>query len=203
MLSTAINLVRQNAPLYGDGITCNLHWCYQQVLINFFPDAIYFQSPIWMVDMKVAETQSIKSIGAILQNKYNTLPIIKLRYEAKVFIKLQRWKWNYLPVCFFNYGPSSIQDNYCPSIIPDKSNFFPNIHDIYSVSMTQMTQSSNFVIQIYLLSLRINQLINPFPHNDAFWRPWETSLLKTLWKKEKLLVTSNFSFSHSVFYLLA
>ena len=26
------------------------------------------------------------------------------------------------------------------------------------------------------------------------------SLLKTLWKKEKLLVTSNFSFSHSVFY---
>ena len=27
------------------------------------------------------------------------------------------------------------------------------------------------------------------------------SLLKTLWKKEKLLVTSNFSFSHSIFYL--
>ena len=26
--------------------------------------------------------------------------------------------------------------------------------------------------------------------------------LKTLWEKEKLLVTSNFSFSHSVFYLL-
>ena len=43
-------------------------------------------------------------------------------------------------------------------------------------------------------------LINPFPHNEAFWRPWETSLLKTLWEKEKLLVTSNFSFSHSVFY---
>ena len=41
--------------------------------------------------------------------------------------------------------------------------------------------------------------VNPFPHNDAFWRPWETSLLKTLWLKEKLLVTSNFSFSHSVF----
>ena len=28
-----------------------------------------------------------------------------------------------------------------------------------------------------------------------------TSLLKTLWEKEKLLVTSNFSLSHSVFYL--
>ena len=41
---------------------------------------------------------------------------------------------------------------------------------------------------------------NPFPNNDTFWCPWETSLLKTLWEKEKLLVTSNFSFSHSVFY---
>ena len=41
---------------------------------------------------------------------------------------------------------------------------------------------------------------NPFPHNDTFWRPWETSLLKTLWEKEKLLVTSNFSFTHSVFH---
>ena len=42
--------------------------------------------------------------------------------------------------------------------------------------------------------------VNPFPHNDSFWHPWKTSLLKTLWEKEKLLVTSNFSFSHSVFY---
>ena len=42
--------------------------------------------------------------------------------------------------------------------------------------------------------------INSFPHNDTFWRQWETSLLKTLWEKEKLLVTSNFSFSHNVFY---
>ena len=29
-------------------------------------------------------------------------------------------------------------------------------------------------------------LLNPFPHNDAFWRVWEKSLLKTLWEKEKL-----------------
>ena len=42
--------------------------------------------------------------------------------------------------------------------------------------------------------------LNPFPHNDTFWRPWEISLWKTLMEKEKLLVTSNFSFSHSVFY---
>ena len=42
--------------------------------------------------------------------------------------------------------------------------------------------------------------LNPFLHNDTFWHPWETSLLKALWEKEKLLVTSNFSFTHSVFY---
>ena len=45
-----------------------------------------------------------------------------------------------------------------------------------------------------------NTLFNPFPHNDTFWRPWETSLLKTMSEKEKLLIMSNFSFSYSVFY---
>ena len=41
---------------------------------------------------------------------------------------------------------------------------------------------------------------NPFPNKPWFLRVCSTSLLKTLWEKEKLLVTSNFSFSHSVFY---
>ena len=42
---------------------------------------------------------------------------------------------------------------------------------------------------------------NPFPNKPWFLRVCCTSLLKTLLEKEKLLVTSNFSFSHSVFYL--
>ena len=41
-------------------------------------------------------------------------------------------------------------------------------------------------------------LVNPFPHTDAFWRPCGR-LLKTLWQKKKLLMTSNFSFFHNVF----
>ena len=41
---------------------------------------------------------------------------------------------------------------------------------------------------------------NPFPKKPWFLRFCSTSLLETLWEKEKLLVTSNFSFSHSVFY---
>ena len=41
---------------------------------------------------------------------------------------------------------------------------------------------------------------NPFPNKPWFLRVWSTSLLKTLCEKEKLLVTSNISISHSVFY---
>ena len=45
--------------------------------------------------------------------------------------------------------------------------------------------------------------LNPFSHKlmTPFDAPWETSLLKTLWEKEKLLVMSDFFFSDSVFYL--
>ena len=42
--------------------------------------------------------------------------------------------------------------------------------------------------------------LNPFPYNPWFLRVCSTALLKTPWEKEKLLVTSNFSSSHSVFY---
>ena len=42
--------------------------------------------------------------------------------------------------------------------------------------------------------------INPFPNKPWFLRVCRTSLLKTQLEKEKLLITSNFSFSHSVFY---
>ena len=41
---------------------------------------------------------------------------------------------------------------------------------------------------------------NPFPNSPWFLPVCSTSLLKTLWKKEKFLVTSNFSLSLSVFY---
>ena len=46
-----------------------------------------------------------------------------------------------------------------------------------------------------------NHLVNPFPNKPWFLRVCSTSRQKTLWEKEKLLVRSNFSFSHSVFYL--
>ena len=42
--------------------------------------------------------------------------------------------------------------------------------------------------------------INPFPNNPWFLHVCSKGLLKTPREKEKLLVTSSFSFSHSVFY---
>ena len=47
----------------------------------------------------------------------------------------------------------------------------------------------------FWLPLNHCMAFNPFQHNDTFWRPLETGLLKTLWE-EKLFQTSNFSFSH-------
>ena len=44
--------------------------------------------------------------------------------------------------------------------------------------------------------------LNPFPNKLWFLRICNTRFLKTLWEKEKLLVTSNFSFSQQVFYPL-
>ena len=48
----------------------------------------------------------------------------------------------------------------------------------------------------------VNFFLNPFPNKPWFLRVCNTSHLKTKWEKEKLLITSNFSFSHSVFYPL-
>ena len=42
--------------------------------------------------------------------------------------------------------------------------------------------------------------INPYPNKPRFLRVCSGSLLKTLWEKKKLLVTSNFSFFQSIFY---
>ena len=41
---------------------------------------------------------------------------------------------------------------------------------------------------------------NSLPHNPNFYQPRERSILKTSWEKEKMLVTSIFSFSHNLFY---
>ena len=51
------------------------------------------------------------------------------------------------------------------------------------------------------LKYRFMQFFNPSPNKPLLLRVCSTSLLKTLWEKEKLLEKSNLSFSYSVFYL--
>ena len=48
-------------------------------------------------------------------------------------------------------------------------------------------------------SVYMRERVNPCPHTDAFWHLCSRQLYKTLWQKEKLLTTSNFSFCHNVF----
>ena len=52
------------------------------------------------------------------------------------------------------------------------------------------------------VSSLLSRLINPFPNKPWFLRVCSISLLKIMREKEKLLIMSNFSFSHSVFYPL-
>ena len=63
--------------------------------------------------------------------------------------------------------------------------------------MHLIIQFGKKVYSIYLLKF---VFIKPFPNKPWFLHVCSIVLSKTLWEKEKLLVTSNFSFSHSVFY---
>ena len=54
--------------------------------------------------------------------------------------------------------------------------------------------------KIFLSSSNALNLVNPFPNKPGFLHVCSTCLLITLWEKEKLLVTSNFSFFHCVIY---
>ena len=76
---------------------------------------------------------------------------------------------------------------------------FPFVHifDIISLFPIRMEEP-----KIYISGKGLNgyeSCFNPFPDKPWFLRVCSTSLLKTLWEKEKLLITSNFCFSCSVF----
>jgi hypothetical protein len=92
-------------------------------------------------------------------------------------------------------------------LVSDKNWYNYTVTQIYSKQSFRRMQRkfSHIFLTLYHTIQNFNNPnkkdFNPFPHNDTILRPWETSLLKTPWEKEKLLVTSNFSFTHRVFYL--
>ena len=65
--------------------------------------------------------------------------------------------------------------------------------------MISHNSSYNYGSIKFFLFFQVTSLIIPFPNKPCFLRVCSTSLLKILWEKVKLLVTSNFTFSHSVF----
>ena len=72
---------------------------------------------------------------------------------------------------------------------------------MYEISIDKITLQNTSVVVFRQFAFRITPFhVYSFPNKAWFLRVNRTSLVKTLWKEEKLLVTSNFSFSHSVFY---
>ena len=56
-------------------------------------------------------------------------------------------------------------------------------------------------VKIKKKNLNLTYRLNPFPNKPFYLCVCSIILLKTLWEKKKLLVASNFAFSHSIFYL--
>ena len=73
---------------------------------------------------------------------------------------------------------------------PPPSRVFYTFTDIITISFAKCNLSS----------AKVWDQFNPFSNKPWFSCVCSTSLLKTLWEKDELLVTSNSSFSHSVFY---
>ena len=69
-----------------------------------------------------------------------------------------------------------------------------SIHNYNPFSQT----TDRFMKQVDLGPLTCREFTS-LPNKPWFIRVCSTSLLKTLWEKEKLRITINFSFSHSVF----
>ena len=71
-----------------------------------------------------------------------------------------------------------------------------------TLNTVQSTKPEFFLLLAMFAMIDKSQvcLVNSFPNKPRFLRVYSTSIMKTLWEKEKLLVTSNFSFFHSVFY---
>ena len=102
-----------------------------------------------------------------------------------------------------------MESNYAKNYFSFYINTYESIH-VYSYSKNRSNGSELFSRHTDILDLskfidfaELKVTLSPFPNKSWFLRACCTSLLKTLWEKEKLLVMSNFSFSHlfgRVFY---
>ena len=106
--------------------------------------------------------------------------------------------------------------------------YLPELKTLWEIEKLLVTSNFSFshnVLKSYLLLMRQNEylwtkglnsptpndplfsgiyerffFLKPFPNKPLLFSVYSTSLLKTMWEKEKLHITSNFSFSHSNLY---
>ena len=70
-----------------------------------------------------------------------------------------------------------------------------------SILSFELLNLDQVIIWFWVKGVEHNPNFNLFQNKPWFLNVCDTSLLKTRWEKEKLLVTYNLSFSHRVFYL--
>ena len=70
------------------------------------------------------------------------------------------------------------------------------LNSAFGKGFNKLVIYSHIVNSIFTI---VHNAFNPFPNKPWFLRVYSKSLLKTLWEKEKWLLMSHFSFSHSVF----
>ena len=85
---------------------------------------------------------------------------------------------------------------------------FSFFHSVFKRLVSQWRQKVSLCgnglrkhFQYNKVKIHFRSFNNPFPKKPWFLHGCSTRLLKSLWEKKKLLVASNFSFSHDVFYL--
>ena len=90
-----------------------------------------------------------------------------------------------------------IQTAQLPIFISTPYSTTANNLQVFRVTVTDADGQVKKFFKIYL-----KKIINPLPNKPFFLRVCSTSLLRTRLEKQKLLVKSNFSFSHCIFYPL-
>ena len=122
-------------------------------------------------------------------------------------IKLKRslkWEQDSFQTRQFSDTPS--RDNSQTGLKTVSRNFMRQFPDIFVQGQMMIFISQICLMKQSYLSYHIsitknyqNSLLNPFPNKPWFLPVCSTSPWKTLREKEKLLIMSNFSISHSVF----
>ena len=154
--------------------------------------------------------ESIRLIYDILHyTEENNIPGILLLIDFEKAFDSLSWSFINKTLNLFNFGPS-IQKWFNVFYKDAKSTVSQCgfLSDFFKVErgcrQGDPLSCYIFILCAEILSIKIRSNpkikgINPFPNKPLFSRVYSINLLKTLWEKEKLLVASNFSFSHSIF----